>query len=101
MAASATEMVVRSVFDGCLSLPEVEVEQRSYHRNYEYALHNLKGSDSSYGYCSKRGFVRTDMDELLQIYLTKIWKCSFSLRYHLIDANMKELIATGFMSNRG
>ncbi|TXG60808.1 hypothetical protein EZV62_012171 [Acer yangbiense] len=57
MAASATEMVVRLVFDGCLLLPDMEVERRPYHRNCGCALHNLKGRDSSYGYCSKQNKV--------------------------------------------
>ncbi|KAH7569138.1 hypothetical protein ACOSP7_012373 [Xanthoceras sorbifolium] len=56
MAASATEMVVRLVLDGSLSLTDMEVERRPYHRNCSCALHNLKlgASSSAAACCSKQ-----------------------------------------------
>ncbi|KAL6215215.1 hypothetical protein ACLB2K_014646 [Fragaria x ananassa] len=48
-----------------------------------------------------KGIVRIDMEGLLQVSIRKIREFSFPFRYPLIDANMKELSTTGFMSNRG
>ncbi|BBG95411.1 cryptochrome 3 [Prunus dulcis] len=77
-------------------------------------------------FIDEEGVVRIDMEGLLQVSISKIWEFPFPFRwprnvehrwsqdkilfeswrdgrtgYPLIDANMKELSTTGFMSNRG
>nr|KYP36090.1 hypothetical protein KK1_042818 [Cajanus cajan] len=44
MATGAlSEMMLRSVFEGSLSLHDMEIERRPYHKNCGCALHNLNG----------------------------------------------------------
>ncbi|KAI6682376.1 hypothetical protein NL676_036257 [Syzygium grande] len=47
MATIAAETMLRCVYDGSLSLNDVEIERRPYHRNCGCALHKLKGSRST------------------------------------------------------
>ncbi|KAL3744276.1 hypothetical protein ACJRO7_013521 [Eucalyptus globulus] len=42
MATIAAEMMLRYVIDGSLSMNDVEIERRPYHRNCGCALHKLK-----------------------------------------------------------
>ncbi|GMI84246.1 hypothetical protein HRI_002093900 [Hibiscus trionum] len=42
--AAAAETMLRCVLGGSLSMQEMEVDRRPYHRNCSCALHNLKGS---------------------------------------------------------
>jgi hypothetical protein len=43
MTTVAAEMMLRCVFDGCLSMQDMEIERRPYHRNCSCQLHKLKG----------------------------------------------------------
>ncbi|KAL3744281.1 hypothetical protein ACJRO7_013526 [Eucalyptus globulus] len=43
MATIAAEIMLRFILDGSLSVDDVEIERRPYHRNCGCALHNLKG----------------------------------------------------------
>ncbi|CAL5328018.1 unnamed protein product [Camellia sinensis] len=47
MATVAAEMMLRCVFDGSLSMHDVEIERRPYHRNCTCAMHNSKGACST------------------------------------------------------
>ncbi|KAI3422839.1 uncharacterized protein J3R85_011741, partial [Psidium guajava] len=47
MATIAAELMLRGVFDGCLSINDVQIERRPYHRNCGYEMHRLKGSRST------------------------------------------------------
>ena len=46
MASGAVEMMLRCVFDGCLSMQDMEIERRPYHRNCSCQLHKSKGASS-------------------------------------------------------
>ncbi|KAK3210697.1 hypothetical protein Dsin_015403 [Dipteronia sinensis] len=55
MASGAVEMVLGCVFNGSLSLHELTIERRPYHKNCSCALHDLKGVCSSLSNtCSKK-----------------------------------------------
>ncbi|KAF5742052.1 hypothetical protein HS088_TW09G00091 [Tripterygium wilfordii] len=43
MAIVASDMILRCVFDGSISIQDKEIERRPYHRNCGCALHNTKG----------------------------------------------------------
>ncbi|KAL5772767.1 hypothetical protein ACOSQ2_012691 [Xanthoceras sorbifolium] len=43
MASRAAEMVLGCVFNGSLSLHDLSIERRPYHKNCSCALHDLKG----------------------------------------------------------
>ena len=43
MAAGAAEAMLRCVFDGSISMSDMEIERRPYHRNCSCAMHKLKG----------------------------------------------------------
>ncbi|KAI6703291.1 hypothetical protein NL676_012427 [Syzygium grande] len=43
MATIAAETMLQCVVDGSLSMNDVEIERRPYHRNCGCALHKLKG----------------------------------------------------------
>ena len=43
MASKAAEMMLRCVFEGSISMHDMEKERRPYHRNCSCALHSLKG----------------------------------------------------------
>ncbi|KAF9614440.1 hypothetical protein IFM89_018585 [Coptis chinensis] len=44
---ATAEGLLRCVFDGCLSVSDIEIERRPYHRNCSCALHKSKGWISS------------------------------------------------------
>ncbi|KAL5547674.1 hypothetical protein UlMin_002905 [Ulmus minor] len=46
MATGAAEMMFRCVFEGSISMHDMEIERRPYHKNCGCALHNLKGVGS-------------------------------------------------------
>ncbi|KAF7849456.1 hypothetical protein BT93_L0766 [Corymbia citriodora subsp. variegata] len=46
MATIAAELMLHGVFHGCLSIHDVEIVGRPYHRNCGCALHKLKGGRS-------------------------------------------------------
>ena len=43
MATGVAEVLLRCVFDSSISMHDVEIERRPYHRNCGCALHELKG----------------------------------------------------------
>ncbi|KAK7347166.1 hypothetical protein VNO80_21693 [Phaseolus coccineus] len=43
MATGACQMMLRFVFEGSISLHDMEIERRPYHKNCGCALHNLNG----------------------------------------------------------
>lgn len=43
MATGACQMILRCVFEGSISLNDMEIERRPYHKNCGCALHNLNG----------------------------------------------------------
>ena len=43
MVAGAAEAMLRCVFDGSISMSDMEIEQRPYHRNCGCAMHKIKG----------------------------------------------------------
>ena len=53
MASGAAKMVLGCVFNGSLSLHELNIERRPYHKNCSCALHDLKGV-CSLNTCSKK-----------------------------------------------
>lgn len=44
MASGAAKVVLHYVFNGIISMHEMEIERRPYHRNCSCALHKPKGS---------------------------------------------------------
>jgi hypothetical protein len=46
MATGAVDMMLRCVFQGSLSMHDMEIERRPYHRNCSCALHKLKDVSS-------------------------------------------------------
>ncbi|KAL5839907.1 hypothetical protein ACOSQ4_012515 [Xanthoceras sorbifolium] len=52
MASRAAEIVLGCVFNGSLSLHDLNIERRPYHKNCSCALHDLKGVCSNT--CSKK-----------------------------------------------
>ncbi|KAF9680693.1 hypothetical protein SADUNF_Sadunf06G0148100 [Salix dunnii] len=42
MASGAAEMILKCIFSGSISLSDMEIRRRPYHRNCKCALHNLK-----------------------------------------------------------
>ncbi|KAK2646734.1 hypothetical protein Ddye_021929 [Dipteronia dyeriana] len=53
MASGAAEMVLGCVFNGSLSIHELNIDRRPYHKNCSCALHDVKGICSS-NTCSKK-----------------------------------------------
>ncbi|KAL8497762.1 hypothetical protein ACS0TY_021194 [Phlomoides rotata] len=43
MSTGAADLMFRCVFDASLSLHDMDIERRPYHRNCECALHKTKG----------------------------------------------------------
>ncbi|KAJ9175253.1 hypothetical protein P3X46_013825 [Hevea brasiliensis] len=43
MAAGATEILLQCVFNGSISIHDVEIQRRPYHCNCKCVLHNLDG----------------------------------------------------------
>ncbi|KAJ9688864.1 hypothetical protein PVL29_014487 [Vitis rotundifolia] len=43
MAAGAAEAILWCVFDASISMSDMEIERRPYHRNCSCAMHKLKG----------------------------------------------------------
>ncbi|KAJ0029780.1 hypothetical protein Pint_14698 [Pistacia integerrima] len=54
-AIGATEMMLKGVFHGSLSLDDTSIERRPYHRNCSCALHKLNGGFSAA--CSQKTHV--------------------------------------------
>ncbi|KAL7134577.1 hypothetical protein ABFS83_11G036300 [Erythranthe nasuta] len=46
MATEAADLMFRCVFDGSLSMGDVDIERRPYHRACKCALHEIKGKCS-------------------------------------------------------
>ncbi|KAI3446810.1 hypothetical protein Pfo_003475 [Paulownia fortunei] len=49
MATGAAEIMFRCVFDGSLSMCDMDIERRPYHRNCKCALHKVKAKCSHTG----------------------------------------------------
>ncbi|KAG8367530.1 hypothetical protein BUALT_Bualt16G0081400 [Buddleja alternifolia] len=49
MATGAADFMFRCVFDGSLSMTDMDIERRPYHKNYKCALHKMKGNCSHAG----------------------------------------------------
>ncbi|KAL3824575.1 hypothetical protein ACJIZ3_020604 [Penstemon smallii] len=49
MATGAADIVFRCVFEGSLSMSDMTIERRPYHRNCKCAMHELKGKCSHAG----------------------------------------------------
>ncbi|KAL3824572.1 hypothetical protein ACJIZ3_020601 [Penstemon smallii] len=49
MATGAADIMFRRVFDGSLSMSDMTIEQRPYHRDCKCAMHKLKGKCSHAG----------------------------------------------------
>lgn len=71
MAAGAAEMMVRCVFDGSISMHDIEIERRLYHRNCGCALHSLKAVCSN-GCSPQRSYISFPKKQAL-------FRCSLSL----------------------
>ncbi|KAK7265146.1 hypothetical protein RJT34_32762 [Clitoria ternatea] len=54
MATGACHMMLRCVFEGSISLHDMEIERRPYHKNCGCALHNL--SDICSKACPKKTY---------------------------------------------
>ncbi|EYU34915.1 hypothetical protein ABFS82_11G037800 [Erythranthe guttata] len=46
MATGAADLMFRCVFDGSLSMGDMDIERRPYHRDCKCALHETKGTCS-------------------------------------------------------
>ncbi|KAL5772770.1 hypothetical protein ACOSP7_012382 [Xanthoceras sorbifolium] len=55
MASREAEMVLGCVFNGSLSLHDLSIERRPYHKNRSCALHDLKGVRTNT--CSKGSLI--------------------------------------------
>uniref|UniRef100_A0A162A8Q3 Uncharacterized protein n=1 Tax=Daucus carota subsp. sativus TaxID=79200 RepID=A0A162A8Q3_DAUCS len=55
MDAAASHMMLHCAFDSCLSMSDMEIERRPYHRNCSCALHKPK--DSRPAACFRHGNV--------------------------------------------
>ncbi|KAF8364561.1 hypothetical protein HHK36_033470 [Tetracentron sinense] len=53
MATVAAEVLLKCVFEGCISMQDMEIERRPYHRNCSCALHKSKGGFANS--CSQHG----------------------------------------------
>ncbi|KAG8367524.1 hypothetical protein BUALT_Bualt16G0080800 [Buddleja alternifolia] len=49
MATGAADFMFRCVFDGSLSMSDMNIERRPYHKNCKCALHKVKGKCSHTG----------------------------------------------------
>ncbi|KAI9378578.1 hypothetical protein POPTR_018G113901v4 [Populus trichocarpa] len=47
MFIAASDIMFRCVFDGCISVDNMEIERRPYHRNCSCALHKMEGGSST------------------------------------------------------
>uniref|UniRef100_A0A2N9FW29 Uncharacterized protein n=1 Tax=Fagus sylvatica TaxID=28930 RepID=A0A2N9FW29_FAGSY len=47
MATGAVNMMLLCVFEGSISMHDMEIKRRPYHRNCSCALHNLKDGSSA------------------------------------------------------
>ncbi|KAG5593985.1 hypothetical protein H5410_035217 [Solanum commersonii] len=51
MATGAAAMMLQCVFDGSLSMSDMDIERRPYHKNCSCALHKQKGDISQPSTC--------------------------------------------------
>ncbi|KAJ4958811.1 hypothetical protein NE237_025922 [Protea cynaroides] len=59
MESGAVEGLIQSVFEGCISMKDMEIERRPYHRNCSCALHKRTregGSSKACSLCGKVSF---------------------------------------------
>ena len=47
MFIAASDVMFRCVFDGCISVDNMEIERRPYHRNFSCAPHKMEGGSST------------------------------------------------------
>ncbi|KAE8678791.1 hypothetical protein F3Y22_tig00111402pilonHSYRG00256 [Hibiscus syriacus] len=97
--AAAVETMLRCVLEGSLSMQEMEVERRPYHRNCSCALHSLKGSVCSSACSRTRSISFTKRRTWNDSSLT-VANSQFSSPSSLIGSssvrNMESKASTGF-----
>ncbi|KAK6151662.1 hypothetical protein DH2020_014297 [Rehmannia glutinosa] len=70
MATGAANMMFRCVFNGSLSMCDMDIERRPYHRNCKCALHKTKGK------CSHAGSIQRNLSFQKREFRDK---CLFSI----------------------
>ncbi|KAG8367525.1 hypothetical protein BUALT_Bualt16G0080900 [Buddleja alternifolia] len=77
MSTVAANMMLRCVFDGSLSMCDMDIEQRPYHKNCKCALHKQKGKCTHAGsHLSIVSFLKREFGN----------NCSFSLSASTISS---------------
>ncbi|KAL2481212.1 hypothetical protein Adt_34178 [Abeliophyllum distichum] len=62
MATAATDLMFRCVFEGSLSMCDMDIDRRPYHRNCTCALHKQKGiCSNSVSHRSNISFPKKDL----------------------------------------
>ncbi|KAL3824573.1 hypothetical protein ACJIZ3_020602 [Penstemon smallii] len=77
MATGAADIMFRCVFDGSLSMSDMTIERRPYHRNCKCAMHKLKGK------CSHAGSQQRNVSFKKREFSNN---CSFSLSASTISS---------------
>ncbi|KAE8677169.1 putative pentatricopeptide repeat-containing protein [Hibiscus syriacus] len=98
--AAAVETVLRCVLEGSLSMQEMEVERRPYHRNCSCALHNLKGSSVCSSACFRSRTISFTKRKTWDDCSLPMANSQFSSPSSLIGSssvrNMESITSTGF-----
>ncbi|KAE8729536.1 putative pentatricopeptide repeat-containing protein [Hibiscus syriacus] len=98
--AAAVETMLRCVLQGSLSMQEMEVERRPYHRNCSCALHNLKGSSVCSSACSRARNISFTKRKTWNDCSLSMTNSQFSSPYSLIGSssvrNMETMTSMGF-----
>ncbi|KAG8367529.1 hypothetical protein BUALT_Bualt16G0081300 [Buddleja alternifolia] len=82
MATVAANMMLQCVFDGSLSMRDMDIERRPYHKNCKCALHKVKGKCSHVG--SQLSIVSFSKREFRN-------NCSFSLSASTISSQSSSI----------
>ncbi|KAL7093380.1 hypothetical protein ACP275_11G037700 [Erythranthe tilingii] len=77
MTSGAADLMFRCVFDGSLSMCDMDIERRPYHRDCKCALHEIKGK------CSHSGSKQRNIPFPNREFQSK---CSLSLSFSNISS---------------
>ncbi|WCJ30061.1 hypothetical protein M5689_011645 [Euphorbia peplus] len=93
MAARAADLLVQSVFDGSITMHDLEIQRRPYHKDCNCALHNSQGIIAPTA-CSQHGtmsFPRKKSSTLSCFWSTAV--SEHASRYtDFLDKNRKDTV---------
>ncbi|KAI3426547.1 uncharacterized protein J3R85_009906 [Psidium guajava] len=84
---AASKVLLRCIIHGSLSLNDVEVERRPYHRYCGCALHKVKGSSSCPDACPNNGKVSFPRKELCSDCLLSLSSSHASARSSVLSVD--------------